>query len=175
MQRSSPRWLAVLVAGCTAIFAAGPLSAGLVAAQATPSTVTVQVAHDPHYGAYLTDAEGLALYVAAQPGKQDALDTSPPPVAACYATCLQVWPPLLSDAAPKAGPGVQADLLGTVKGPNGGQQVSYNGWPLYTFAADTRAGDAYGQDVVPPQGAALGAAWYLIAPDGSIIQTPPPQ
>ncbi|MEJ2291943.1 MAG: hypothetical protein P8Y13_08835 [Deinococcales bacterium] len=137
--------------------------------------VTVEVAHSSRYGAYLTDAQGLALYVAAQPGQVSRLNQpGSKPIAACTATCLAVWPPVVTQGAPVAGSGVQADLLGTVKGPNGGTQVSYDGWPLYTFAADSKRGEAYGQAVAPPEGAALGAAWYLIAPDGTIILTKPP-
>jgi len=34
---------------------------------------------------------------------------------------------------------------------------------------------AAGQGIKPPVGAALGAAWYLIAPDGSVILEKPPQ
>jgi len=150
--------------------------AAVAAAQSASGPVEVDVAHSDTYGDYLTDRGGTALYVAVAPGKVDQVNKSDtPPVASCTAACLQVWPPVLSEGAPQAGDGVAADKLSTVKGPDGGTQVSYAGWPLYTFAADTSKGDTFGQAVVPPQGAALGAAWYLIAPDGSVILTQPPQ
>jgi predicted lipoprotein with Yx(FWY)xxD motif len=156
------------------VLLAGAAAAAPWGAAQSGRPVNVEVAHSTRYGAYLTDANGLALYIAAQPDKVNELNQQgTKPVAACTAACLAVWPPVLTSGAPVAGAGVQADLLGTVKGPNGGTQVSYDGWPLYTFAADSSSGQAYGQAVVPPAGAALGAAWYLIAPDGTIILTKP--
>lgn len=175
MRRIPSPWL--VVAAALGVVTAAWTAGGRADAQATaPGPTTVHVAHDARYGAYLVNAHDLPLYVAVQPGQQSRLNAKgPPPVAACTATCLQVWPPALSRGAPVAGPGVNPKLLGSVKGPDGGTQVTYGGWPLYTFAADTGKGDTFGQAVVPPQGAALGAAWYLIAPDGSVIVTPPPQ
>ncbi len=148
----------------------------VAAAQAAAGPLTVQVAHDDAYGDYLTDGSGMALYVAAAPGKAaEANASGQVQLAACTGACLQVWPPALTAGPPVAGEGVHSELLKTVDGPDGGLQVSYAGWPLYTFAADTSKGDTFGQAVVPPQGAALGAAWYLIAPDGKLILSQPPK
>jgi hypothetical protein len=47
--------------------------------------------------------------------------------------------------AAKAGSGVQASLLGTVKGATGNLEVTYNGWPLYTFSGDPGPDAAKGQ------------------------------
>src|ERR1700761_4893296 len=49
-----------------------------------------------------------------------------------------LWPALLTDGAPVAGPGVDPGLLGTVSrtdlpGLATVQQVTYAGWPLYRF------------------------------------------
>src|SRR5262245_47258340 len=57
----------------------------------------------------------------------------------CYGACAKAWPPLLTSAAPLAGPGVQAALLGTTKRTDGALQVTYNGRPLYYYEGDTRA------------------------------------
>ncbi len=153
----------------------GPWAAAQSSTSSATGSVTVRVAHDATYGAYLTNAEGLALYVAAEPGQTDRInDSGAPPIASCNGTCLQVWPPAMANDPPVAGEGVKADLLGTTEGPNGGKQITYAGWPLYTFAADTSSGSTYGQAVAPPQGAATGAAWYLMAPDGTVILTKPP-
>lgn len=43
------------------------------------------------------------------------------------------WPALTTTGAPIAGPGVQQKLLGTVHRPGIGNQVTYNGHPLYLF------------------------------------------
>jgi predicted lipoprotein with Yx(FWY)xxD motif len=58
------------------------------------------------------------------------------------AACLQVWHPLV---APAAHAPAGASGLATVKRPDGSEQVSYKGMPLYTFAQDAHPGDAKGE------------------------------
>ncbi len=48
--------------------------------------------------------------------------------------CTGIWHPLLSSGKPKAGPGVKASLLGTIKLKNGKHQVTYNKHPLYIYS-----------------------------------------
>jgi predicted lipoprotein with Yx(FWY)xxD motif len=62
----------------------------------------------------------------------------------CTGSCLQVWHPV-SAAAAGAQPQGGVGSLGTIKRPEGSEQVTYKGMPLYTFASDTQAGDAKGQ------------------------------
>jgi predicted lipoprotein with Yx(FWY)xxD motif len=57
--------------------------------------------------------------------------------------CESVWHPLLATGGTPTG----TESLGTVKRPSGQEQVTYKGMPLYTFAQDTRPGDAKGQGV----------------------------
>ena len=84
-----------------------------------------------------------------------------------------LWPALLTDGTPIAGPGVNPRSLGTVTrtdlglpGVSSVQQVTYNGWPLYRFFRDVTPGDTVGADqndpVTTPQG-----IWYLINPWGA--------
>lgn len=179
MRRNPLREVAVralpVIAVVGAVVGAAVAVAGTAEAQGAVGTAHLAVAHSDVYGDYLVDGHGMALYVAVEPGNvQQVNGSGPAPVAACTGACLAVWPPVLTDGAPQAGPGVDAGKVSTVTGPNGGTQVRYAGWPLYTYAADTSQGDTFGQAVVPPQGAALGAAWYLIAPDGSVILKAPP-
>src|SRR5579863_2113155 len=55
----------------------------------------------------------------------------------CQGICAAVpWPPVLTSSRPEAGPGVDQDALGTVVRPDGTQQVTYNGKPLYLFYQD---------------------------------------
>jgi predicted lipoprotein with Yx(FWY)xxD motif len=54
----------------------------------------------------------------------------------CEALCAQYWPPVLTDGKPTAGIGADQHALGTKKEPDGTQQVTYRGRPLYLFADD---------------------------------------
>lgn len=63
----------------------------------------------------------------------------------CTGTCAQAWPPL-KVAAPTAGTGVTGSLK-VVMGSNG-DQVTYNGHPLYEYTGDTATGQANGQGVL---------------------------
>jgi len=49
--------------------------------------------------------------------------------------------------------------VGTITGVDGKLQVTVDGRPIYTYAADRKAGDVTGQDV--------GGVWYAVNPDGS--------
>jgi predicted lipoprotein with Yx(FWY)xxD motif len=54
----------------------------------------------------------------------------------CQALCNQYWPPVLTSGGPAAGTGVDQHALGTMRRPDGTQQVTYKGRPLYLFADD---------------------------------------
>jgi len=67
---------------------------------------------------------------------------------------------------PSAGGGVKQSMLGAVSNPSGsGQVVTYDGWPLYTYTADTGPGKATGQAVNLD-----GGLWYVISPDGKVVE-----
>ena len=57
----------------------------------------------------------------------------------------ELWPALLTNGAPIAGPGVNPRLLGTVTrtdlpGLETVQEVTYTGWPLYRSSGTKRPG-----------------------------------
>jgi predicted lipoprotein with Yx(FWY)xxD motif len=54
-----------------------------------------------------------------------------------------------------------ASKLGTTKRSDGTLQVTYAGHPLYTYTADTKPGDAKGNDF-----SSFGAQWYALQPSG---------
>ncbi len=57
--------------------------------------------------------------------------------------------------------GAEASQLGTTKRSDGTVQVTYAGHPLYTYAADTKPGEAKGNDF-----SSFGAQWYALKPNG---------
>ena len=90
-------------------------------------------------GTVLVDTKGFTLYHLA--GESDMMIQ-------CTGGCASVWPPLLAPGGklPLADPAL-VHSLGTVKRPDGGVQVTYKGLPLYTYAGDSRPGQANGQGI----------------------------
>jgi predicted lipoprotein with Yx(FWY)xxD motif len=81
-----------------------------------------------------------------------------------------LWPALLSDGAPIAGPGVDPTLLGTVtrtdipiSGVPSVQQVTYAGQPLYRFVFDETPGETEGANLFDPVTSPAGT-WYVVDP-----------
>jgi predicted lipoprotein with Yx(FWY)xxD motif len=62
----------------------------------------------------------------------------------CTGACLQVWRPLIATSGTPSG---TVGSLGAVKRPEGTEQVTYQGSPLYTFTGDQRPGDTKGQGI----------------------------
>jgi predicted lipoprotein with Yx(FWY)xxD motif len=103
-------------------------------------------------GTVIVDSEGLTLY----DFHKDKGGAS-----SCYGACAGAWPPLLTEGQPKAEAGAMAGQLGTTKRKDGTVQVTYAGWPLYTYAGDKGPGEANGNDF-----SQFGAQWYALAPSG---------
>ena len=79
-----------------------------------------------------------------------------------------LWPALLTNGAPIAGPGVNPTLLGTVTrndlpGLGSVQQVTYAGMPLYRFFLDEEPGETEGANLFDPVTSPTGT-WYLVDP-----------
>lgn len=85
-------------------------------------------------GTILVDSHGMTLYSLSGERGGKFICTS--------GACTQVWHPLTGSTA---GAGVRS--LGTVKRPDGTEQVTYRGIPLYTFAQDRAPGEANGQGI----------------------------
>jgi predicted lipoprotein with Yx(FWY)xxD motif len=79
-----------------------------------------------------------------------------------------LWPALLTDGAPIAGPGINPKLLGTVARNDvlpgqSVQQVTYGGLPLYRFFLDETPGETEGANLFDPVTSPTGI-WYLGEP-----------
>jgi predicted lipoprotein with Yx(FWY)xxD motif len=116
-------------------------------------TVAVVTASSvPKVGKVIVDSKGFTLY----DFHKDKGGKS-----ACYGGCEQVWPPLTTEGKPQVGEGAMASKLGTTKRKDGTLQVTYAGWPLYTYEADKKPGEANGNDID-----SFGAEWYALQPSG---------
>ena len=134
-------------------------SPGSAPAGASPAgSVTIAAKSVPGMGTVLVNGQGQTLYLltSEKDGKITCTQAN---------GCTQAWPETLLTngmTAAKAGSGVQPSLLGTVKDATGNLEVTYNGWPLYTFAGDPGPGAAKGQGLV-----SFGGTWYVLNAAGS--------
>jgi predicted lipoprotein with Yx(FWY)xxD motif len=128
--------------------------AAALPATASASRATVKVG-TTSAGSVLVDQHSRSLYRFARDHRGKS---------ACSGACAQNWPPLLTTGKPKAGSGVSARKLDTVKRTDGKTQVTYAGHPLYRFAADGAPGEINGQGLTE-----FGGLWSLLAPSGSRI------
>lgn len=163
--------------------ATSPCSDSVTGAPAGPATVSV--GWTPDYGRVLVVGsgayQGCSLYLLtsdqlhALNGAPYACSDNPNVKNKPCDTIL--WPALLTEGAPIAGPGVNPRLLGTVTrtdlglpGASSVQQVTYAGMPLYRFFRDVSAGDTAGANLNDPVSSPPGI-WYLLNPRGGIPAT----
>ncbi|MFE9749194.1 hypothetical protein ACFYOT_30150 [Saccharothrix saharensis] len=104
----------------------------------------------PKMGEVVQDGDGRTLY-------RFDKDTPDPAKSNCEGQCAVTWPPVLSDGKPQL-QGVDPALVSTVKRADGTEQVTLDGWPLYTYAKDEAPGQWKGQGV--------GSTWFVVRPDG---------
>ena len=120
--------------------------------QSSEGGATVKVGTVAKLGKVVVDSEGFTLY----DFHKDKGTTS-----SCYGGCESLWPPLTTTGKPQ-GEGVSASMLGTTKRKDGTTQVTFAGHPLYTYTADSKPGEANGNDF-----SSFGAQWYALLPSGA--------
>jgi predicted lipoprotein with Yx(FWY)xxD motif len=133
---------------------------GATAATAPPKTAsgraaTIGTANVGGLGTILVDSHGQTLYLF---GKDSGTTST------CFGACADAWPPLRATGKPTVGSGANASLIGTTPRSDGEPQVTYNGHPLYLYAADQHPGDATGQGLT-----AFGAGWFTVSPAGNQV------
>lgn len=114
-----------------------------------PGAPTVVAVHLAPYGTVLATPGHMTLYV---------LSDERPGHITCTAGCLSLWPPLLLGPhrrAPEPGAGIGGALGVLRRGAS--LQVTYNGFPLYTYAGDPGPASTLGQGIV-----SFGGTWYLV-------------
>jgi predicted lipoprotein with Yx(FWY)xxD motif len=106
----------------------------------------------------LTNAQGMTLYYR----------TSDTATSVCSSGCAQAWPPLLftGSGAPTSSTSLSGQLTASTNA--NGQQVEYNGHPLYTYTGDTAPGQTNGEG--------FGGVWFVVpttlAPSNGASATP---
>jgi len=158
---------AVTVAACGASGAtasgsgSSPSSGTASSAGSSPSSaMTVSAKSVPGVGTVLVNGQGQTLYL---------LTSERGGKITCTASngCTKLWPEITlpkGTTAATAGSGAQSSLLGTVKDADGNLEVTYNGWPVYTFAGDSGPGVAHGQGIT-----SFGGTWYVLNASGDPV------
>ena len=153
------RWFrAAATAATAAAIALAPSACG------TPETPAGTGGDAPHSGAVqlwsttsdlgtvVIDADGKVAY------RSDA-DTNQPPTSTCVDSCTQTWQPVLTNGEPVRPLGVEADKVGSITRPDGSEQVTLYGWPLYTHAGD-------GGGLTDTSANGTDGRWFAITPTG---------
>jgi len=110
---------------------------------------SIFVANNMALGAVLVNAQGRTLYyfVPERGGR-----------IICTGQCTNVWPPVFATSmAPLAGAALPGQLGVVARGSS--EQVTYNQWPLYTFAGDRGPDQTNGQGVF-----GFGGKWFVATP-----------
>jgi len=133
-------------AGATTAVAYPPPTSTTSITMAPAASTTVTTKSNPTLGEILADSRAMTVYT---------LTNGNAPVL-CTGTCATFWPPVTVPAgtSPTAPPGVSG--VSTVQNPNG-DQVTYQGLPLYDFSQDTTPSDANGEGIN-----SFGGVWHVV-------------
>ncbi|MEV6962454.1 hypothetical protein AB0M97_25350 [Streptomyces sp. NPDC051207] len=107
------------------------------------------LAADPKLGPIVTDGKGFTLY-------RFARDTAKPARSACQGECAELWTPVPAEGA-SLPPGVDAQVLGSLKRSDGTEQLTVAGVPVYWHGQDTEPGQVKGHGV--------DGAWFATLPE----------
>ena len=139
--------LAALLAACGGTTGSNPPGGPAASPSSSPLIHTASITVGGKTETVLKNTNGLTLYYFTS-------DTAT--TIACTGGCAGNWPPLLSSSGtPTADPALPGQLA-VLNGANG-NQVVYNGHPLYNFSKDSASGDANGQGI--------GGKWFVATPD----------
>lgn len=96
----------------------------------------LSLAADAKLGKVLVDSQGRTLY-------RFDKDSAWPMKFGCLDACLNTWKPAAPVEKEKVS-GIPAALVGSVKRPDGSQQLTIDCWPVYLFTGDTAPGQTNG-------------------------------
>jgi predicted lipoprotein with Yx(FWY)xxD motif len=136
---------ALLLAACGGAGVSGAGSSPAASSNALIHTASVKVGDKTE--TVLKNDKGLTLYYFTADSSTKV---------ACTAGCTSNWLPLIATAGtPTSAPALPGTL--TVLNGANGNQVLYNGHPLYTYIGDGTTADANGQGI--------GGKWFAATPD----------
>ncbi len=145
---------ALLVAACGATVthtaAKKPSGSGQVGLTVKTATVTVNGTSTQVF----TNSAGYTLYYFVPDSATHTVCTATL-IGSTGTPCATLWPPLVAPTGQVTGPSGVSGSFSVFSGPNG-QEVEYNGHPLYTYSLDTGPGQSHGEGVL--------GKWYVATP-----------
>lgn len=149
----------VTLAGCTSSTpttttppAGGPIASPSETSATSAAALDLTVATSS-LGDIVVDGQGMTAYYYDN-------DTANSGSSSCTGACATLWPAIESSTTTPTVDGITG-VVGTIVGVDGGNQITIDGRPIYTYAQDTAPGDVNGQ--------AFGGVWYVISPAGEEI------
>jgi predicted lipoprotein with Yx(FWY)xxD motif len=151
----------IALAGCSSTSSTSSAGSGTTSSSTASSAPTATGGDlstaSTSLGTIVVNGQGRSVYVYTK-------DTQNSGVSTCYDQCAGVWPAVVTTSATPVVQGVTGTVA-TIKRTDGTMQVTVNGWPLYTFASDTAAGDVAGQGVMN--------IWFVMTPAGQQVTAAP--
>jgi predicted lipoprotein with Yx(FWY)xxD motif len=105
-------------------------------------------------GTVLT-TDGFTLY-------RNSKDSAKPSKSSCLGKCTATWPPVVNDG-PVGTNVIDPTMMGALRRPDGTEQLTINGWPVYRYAKDIAPGTVAGQGI--------DGVWTAIGIDGGPLRT----
>jgi predicted lipoprotein with Yx(FWY)xxD motif len=140
-------------------------NAATTAQSATTPSLTIATYKTPEDGTLISGENNRTLYVLTADEKSTSAHEK---LSTCYTGCAAVWPPVLASGTPAVAGKANASMLGLTTRRDGTKQVTYNGLPLYYYAADTKPGQATGNHLKDSFGLWIGMLPSgKLAPDGA--------
>jgi predicted lipoprotein with Yx(FWY)xxD motif len=154
--------VALLTAACggSSTSTAAPASGGATTGAAhsstspSPSTAAVSVA-TAGVGKILVDGQGRTMYGFAADTKGHSN---------CNGSCLVYWPAVKAGTTPPTDMAGVTATFGVLHRSDGTSQLTVNGWPMYTYAGDSKAGQTKGQGLNN-----AGGLWWVVNASGKWI------
>lgn len=145
--------LFLAVSACSSSSGSGSSSSSPSSSMSTSAGASAAAVHtvkDASLGTIVVNGKGFTLY-------RFDKDSASPSASHCTGACATLWPAAPATSASSV-QGVDHKLIGSVTGTNGAKQLTINGWPVYTYSMDTKAGDTNGQGVM--------GTWFAVTPTG---------
>lgn len=143
------------LAACSSPTTTTPSTGSSSGATAAPASSTEAKTATTSLGEIIVDGKGKTAYFYDK-------DTANSGTSACTGGCASLWPAIESATTTPVVEGITG-TVGTIVGTDGGNQITINGRPIYTYTPDATAGDVTGQG--------FGGVWWVVSPAGDEVKT----